>query len=523
MGPFRLVGRIGSGGMGSVFAARPPEEPPANRYLAIKLVHSAYAADPDFRARFAREVDLVRRVTGPCVPAFLGADPNAETPWLATEFVTGEPLNRHLKDNGPLAEPMLSAFAIGIAEALRAIHATGIVHRDLKPGNVILAPDGPKVLDFGIARAVDETALTRTGGVVGTPGWIAPEQLQSSEPGPPADMFAWGCLVAQAARDEHPFGSGAGNTLTYRVLREEPDLTGVPDQLLPLVTGALAKEPAQRPTAEQAVGTISGQFGAPPPQPEQEPATVGRLLHHQWHGIPERTPTPPPRPRRRWPWMAAAAGAALFLVLGLGAAGAHISSYAPWVTGEDATVAGDGADEGEAADGGGTGEAELPPEAVEEAVNPQSQHGARIDENDDGDPQIFLRLFYHSDTVTGAVTMLSLTEVEQTAEGLTIAAEASWGGGDEIVVSEHNFPIITDGDEFTPTEGFEFDPSMDDQQEYFFTNDSMPFTLTYPDAPDSGLLTFRDVDEEYPNGTIPSVGVCYDVDEGFHTDYASCV
>ncbi|GHD18929.1 hypothetical protein GCM10007147_09610 [Nocardiopsis kunsanensis] len=246
VGPFRLVGRLGSGGMGVVYAALDDED----RRVAVKTVHRVFASDAEFRTRFAREVALVRRVRAACVPRFLESDTRAEVPWLATEYVAGPTLAEHLRDHGPLRETGLVLFALGTAEALTAIHAAGVVHRDLKPGNVILAPDGPKVLDFGIARAVEETALTRTGGVVGTPGWIAPEQYRGEDATGYSDVFAWACLLAHAATGREPFGSGSTGAVVTRVLGGAPDLDGVPGALALSLEQALAKDPDRRPRAD---------------------------------------------------------------------------------------------------------------------------------------------------------------------------------------------------------------------------------------------------------------------------------
>lgn len=246
VGPFRLVGRLGSGGMGVVYAALDD----ADQRVAVKTVHRVFASDAEFRTRFAREVDLVRRVRAACVPRFIGSDARAEVPWLATEYVPGPTLAEHLRARGPLRGAGLVLFALGAAEALAAIHAAGVVHRDLKPGNVILAPGGPKVLDFGIARAVEETALTRTGGVVGTPGWIAPEQYRGEDATGYSDVFAWACLVAHAATGREPFGTGSTEAVVTRVLDTQPDLDGVPGTLALILEQALAKAPDRRPRAE---------------------------------------------------------------------------------------------------------------------------------------------------------------------------------------------------------------------------------------------------------------------------------
>lgn len=246
VGPFRLVGRLGSGGMGVVYAALDDED----RRVAVKTVHRVFASDTEFRTRFAREVDLVRRVRAACVPRFIGSDVRAEVPWLATEYVPGPTLAEHLRVHGPLRGAGLVLFALGAAEALTAIHAAGVVHRDLKPGNVILGPDGPRVLDFGIARAVEETALTRTGGVIGTPGWIAPEQYRGEDATGYSDVFAWACLLAHAATGREPFWAGSTEAVVTRVLGAEPDLDGVPGTLALILEQALAKDPDRRPRAE---------------------------------------------------------------------------------------------------------------------------------------------------------------------------------------------------------------------------------------------------------------------------------
>ncbi len=254
VGPHRLIGRLGAGGMGVVYGALDPNGVP----VAVKTVHARLAADRGFRARFAREVDLVSRVDGLCTPRFLGADVAGEVPWMATEYVPGPTLKQRVQARGPLTGEVLRAFAVGTAEALRAVHAQGIVHRDLKPANVILAPDGPKVLDFGIARALGETVVTRTGGLFGTPGWVAPELYAGADPTPAADLFAWGAMVVFAATGRDPFGQGEADTLAYRVAHEEPDTTGVPAELIPVVTAALAKDPASRPTADRAMAELVG-------------------------------------------------------------------------------------------------------------------------------------------------------------------------------------------------------------------------------------------------------------------------
>lgn len=188
VGPYRIVGRLGSGGMGTVHAAVDKQ----GRRVAVKVVHPGHAGDEDFRARFRREVALTSKVAGPCLVPVLAADCDAERPWLATPYIPGPTIQQHITENGPLTGAMLHALAAGVAAALASIHAAGVIHRDIKPGNVILAPEGPRLLDFGIAHALDGTSVTRTGVLTGTPGWISPEQYQIGTSDAASDVFAWG-------------------------------------------------------------------------------------------------------------------------------------------------------------------------------------------------------------------------------------------------------------------------------------------------------------------------------------------
>ncbi|MFI5979370.1 protein kinase [Streptomyces sp. NPDC051555] len=240
---YRLVGRLGTGGMGVVYAAVDG----GGRRVALKTVHPQLAADPQFRARFHREVGVLRRVTGPCLVPLVDADPDAAAPWLVTTYVPGPTLHQYVAAHGPLTGARLHLLAAGTAAALAAVHAAGVVHRDLKPANVILSPDGPRVLDFGIAHVTDGTAVTRTGVMTGTPGWISPEQYRDGSADSRGDVFAWGALIAAAATGRPVFGTGAPDAVAYRVLREEPDLAGVPDELHGVLVACLAKEPGERP------------------------------------------------------------------------------------------------------------------------------------------------------------------------------------------------------------------------------------------------------------------------------------
>ncbi|MBB4929971.1 serine/threonine protein kinase [Lipingzhangella halophila] len=251
--PFRVKGRLGAGGMGVVYGAVSPD----GDWVAIKVIRDEYAKDAGFRARFARETDLVQRVRAPCIAPVLAAETDGPRPWYATPYVPGPTLSQHISAAGALPASRVRVLALGMADAIAAIHDAGVVHRDLKPTNVILAPDGPKVLDFGIARAVDETAITSTGQLVGSPGWVSPERFRGDS-GPPADVFCWGALVAYAATGRPPFGSGSAETLMYRVLHAEPDLVGIPEGLAEPVALALSKDPHQRPASAELARRCSG-------------------------------------------------------------------------------------------------------------------------------------------------------------------------------------------------------------------------------------------------------------------------
>ncbi|MGW3668257.1 bifunctional serine/threonine-protein kinase/ABC transporter substrate-binding protein [Streptomyces sp. NPDC005141] len=256
IGGHRLLARLGTGGMGVVYLGRTE----AGALAAVKVIQAEYADDPDFRARFRREVEAARRVTSPWAVPVTGADPDAASPWLATAFVPGPSLQEAVTRHGPLPARSVRALARMLAAALREVHAAGLVHRDVKPANVLLAVDGPRLIDFGIARASDETAITSTDLVVGTPGFLSPEQAEArgAAVGPPSDIFSLGCLLAYAASGRPPFGTGTADALLYRTVHDEPDLAGVEggqdaedDDLPTLLRLCLAKDPADRPTAEQ--------------------------------------------------------------------------------------------------------------------------------------------------------------------------------------------------------------------------------------------------------------------------------
>ncbi|MFD9910425.1 protein kinase, partial [Streptomyces sp. NPDC059063] len=254
LGRHRLLARLGAGGMGQVYLARSP----GGRLLAVKTVHAHLADEPHFRERFRREATAARAVTGAHTAAVVDADPDAEQPWLATAYLPGVTLRQAVAETGPFTPATARSLASCLAEALTGMHAAGIVHRDLKPSNVLLTADGPRVIDFGIARATGDHArgpLTATGAMLGTPGYMAPEQVLGTEVGPATDVFALGAVLAFATTGQHPFGTGPVAVLLYRAAHEDPDLTAVPETegLRELITACLHRTPARRPTATAAL------------------------------------------------------------------------------------------------------------------------------------------------------------------------------------------------------------------------------------------------------------------------------
>lgn len=254
IGPFTIRRVLGEGGMGKVYLGRRRD----GVLAAVKVVRAELAGDPEFRARFRQEVAAAGRVRGAYTAALLGADPDAAAPWLATEYVPAPSLREAVARHGPMPADSVRLLGIGLAEALAAIHAAGVVHRDLKPANVLLAHDGPRVIDFGIARAADATTLTRTGAVIGTPGFIAPEQLAHGRVAPPADVFALGGVLLYATTGRAPFGEGDPAALLYRAANVDPDLSGVPPALAPTVAACLQRDPAQRPGPAEVRDALGG-------------------------------------------------------------------------------------------------------------------------------------------------------------------------------------------------------------------------------------------------------------------------
>lgn len=256
-GPYALVGKLGSGGMGAVYLGRSA----GGRAVAVKVVRGELAEDGGFRERFRREIEAARAVSGAFTAPVVDADPDGAMPWLATAFIPGVSLSDAVGRHGALAEPAVRTLGVGLAEALADIHRAGITHRDLKPSNVLLAADGPHVIDFGISRAADGTALTEAGIVIGTVHYMAPEQALGRPVGPPADVYSLAATLVYAATGGGPFGDGLPQAVMFRVIGAEPDLQRLPPALEPLLRACLAKEPEQRPDVAQLIGAL----GAPRP------------------------------------------------------------------------------------------------------------------------------------------------------------------------------------------------------------------------------------------------------------------
>ncbi|WP_017590596.1 serine/threonine-protein kinase [Nocardiopsis ganjiahuensis] len=356
VGPHQVLSRIGEGGMGEVLLVRTP----ADGLAALKLVRDELAHDPEFRARFAREVRAAQRVHGPHTPSVLSADPEAAVPWMATEYVPGPTLKEAVRENGPFPEPSLRVLALGLARALQAVHAAGLMHRDLKPGNVLLSPRGPQVIDFGIARAVEGTVLTKTGQAFGTPAYASPEQVVGKGLGPAGDVFSLAGVVVFAATGRPPFGTGKAVELLARVVGGAPELDAVPQALRPLLARCLAKDPAERPTTDEVVRVLSAQplpsaeHGWLPPRVDQAveahrsevravvdsaPAPKAQPVPGSGGTTPGTPLTPPPGGRARTALIAGAAALAVVTMAGtLG-----LLAASPW-PGEAASAGESGGD-----------------------------------------------------------------------------------------------------------------------------------------------------------------------------------
>ncbi|RKS78911.1 serine/threonine protein kinase [Actinomadura pelletieri DSM 43383] len=255
-GEYRTTGVLGEGGMGRVYAGRARD----GRLVAIKAIRAELARDEDFRARFRREAECAMRVPAFATAEVLAADPDAPVPYLVTEYIDGPTLHELVAGDGPLYGAELHQLAVAVATALKGVHGAGIMHRDLKPGNVLLSRFGPRVIDFGIARTPDATRMTSQGQAVGTPSYMAPEQLLNS-PGPASDIFAWGGVVVFAGTGHRPFGGDTLQQMVGQIMGEEPDLGGLPPNLRSVVAAAMRKDPDDRPTAAELLEMLESASG----------------------------------------------------------------------------------------------------------------------------------------------------------------------------------------------------------------------------------------------------------------------
>ncbi|HXO23180.1 MAG TPA: serine/threonine-protein kinase, partial [Streptosporangiaceae bacterium] len=258
VGPYLLLGRLGSGGMGRVYLARSP----GGRQVAVKVIRPQLAEDDGFRARFAREVSAARKVGGLFTAQLVDADLDSPVPWLVTAYVPGASLAQAVDQQGPLPDATVLALAAGLAEGLSAIHAAGVIHRDLKPSNVLLAPDGPRIIDFGISSAADAPSLTGTGLMIGSPGFMSPEQAEGMPVGPSSDIFSLAGVIIFAGRGEGPFGSGDTAALLYRVVHGTPNLDHIPARIRPLISRCLSRSAAARPTAPEFLAELTAAYPA---------------------------------------------------------------------------------------------------------------------------------------------------------------------------------------------------------------------------------------------------------------------
>ncbi|MER5472320.1 serine/threonine-protein kinase [Streptomyces sp. NPDC002935] len=302
VGSFRLHRRLGAGGMGVVYLGSDRR----GQRVALKVIRPDLAEDQEFRSRFAREVSAARRIRGGCTARLVAADLEADRPWFATQYVPGPSLHDKVAEEGPLSASDVAAVGAALSEGLVAVHEAGVVHRDLKPSNILLSPKGPRIIDFGIAWATGASTLTHVGTAVGSPGFLAPEQVRGAAVTPATDVFALGATLAYAATQDSPFGQGSSEVMLYRVVHEEPHLHGVPDALAPLVRACLAKDPEERPTTLQlslrlkeiAAREAHGMTDVRPPAPRTDPdRPTGRLAEQYAEQRTQRRPgtTPPPR------------------------------------------------------------------------------------------------------------------------------------------------------------------------------------------------------------------------------------
>ncbi|MEV8089923.1 serine/threonine-protein kinase [Streptomyces nigra] len=304
VGSFRLHRRLGAGGMGVVYLGSDKK----GQRVALKVIRPDLAEDQEFRSRFAREVSAARRIRGGCTARLVAADLEADRPWFATQYVPGPSLHDKVADEGPLLAAEVAAVGAALSEGLVAVHEAGVVHRDLKPSNILLSPKGPRIIDFGIAWATGASTLTHVGTAVGSPGFLAPEQVRGAAVTPATDVFSLGATLAYASMGDSPFGHGSSEVMLYRVVHEEAQLHGVPDALAPLVRACLAKDPEERPSTLQLSLRLKeiaareaqdlGDVRPPAQRAAEADRVTGRLAdtYPEPQRVQRRSPgTPPPR------------------------------------------------------------------------------------------------------------------------------------------------------------------------------------------------------------------------------------
>jgi hypothetical protein len=317
LGTYRLIGRIGRGGMGTVYLA----ESATGERAAVKVINPELADDEQFRDRFRREVESARRVRRFCTAPVLDARIEGEPLFIVTEFVDGPNLDEFVRESGPMRGSSLEHLAVGVATALTTIHGAGVVHRDLKPANVLLSSMGPRVIDFGIARALDTVSgATRTGQFIGTPAYMAPELISGSTASPAADVFAWGCVVAYAGTGRAPFDAPTVPSVLYQIAHGEPVLDGLDDSVRHLVERALAKDPHERPSGQELLDLLTG-------RPKADTERTAENLGQTWSlaggratmADPVRVPEPRPGTRSRRALVLGAIAATVLVAASVGA------------------------------------------------------------------------------------------------------------------------------------------------------------------------------------------------------------
>lgn len=313
IGGYRLRARLGEGGMGQVYLAVSP----GGRQVAVKVIRSEFSGDPGFRERFAREVAAARAVSGAFTAPVIDADVAADPAWLVTAYVPGPSLAKSIAESGPLPLSAVWSLAAGLAEALLAVHRAGLVHRDLKPSNILLAADGPRVIDFGIVRAVDASVLTRAGAIVGTPAFMSPEQIQGRPVGPESDVFSLGAVLVYAVTGEPPFGQDSLAAVAYQIMHSPPAVSAVAEPLRSLLLACLAKDPADRPSPADLLSEIQRITGV-----ADRPATLSTSSDRPASAPVAVSGTQPQagpvgrRPRKKWPMALVAVGVVAILAGG---------------------------------------------------------------------------------------------------------------------------------------------------------------------------------------------------------------